>query len=237
MSLIQSKQIYKLMGRGVWNTVTVSSGTSIASTIVTTPMSGKTAGATNTTKGVFTTSPNNKVYLKNENTGEAIVYVSGQEMFQIYSRLTESGGVWTLTYYYLNASGVETAVNLDDCIDTLDTTSADINFRYVEVVDFKDILPSDAVDAGESIDEINLSVSDPNIHLHIIQVETATASQTVFTLDEVPFDDNDVEMKINGVSYLITTDYTISGTTATWLDTDFTLDAGDKVEFIYQYAV
>lgn len=39
---------------------------------------------------------------------------------------------------------------------------------------------------------------------------------------------------VNGVEYAKTTDYTIVGTTATWLDTPFTLEATDRVLIKYQ---
>ena len=42
-----------------------------------------------------------------------------------------------------------------------------------------------------------------------------------------------VQMYVNGVLYVYTTDFTVVGSTATWLDTDFVLLAGDTVTFIY----
>ena len=57
----------------------------------------------------------------------------------------------------------------------------------------------------------------------------ATAAQTVFTL-AVSLAGSYSRLFINGMAYSIAVDYTLSGTTLTWLDTDFPLEEGDVVE-------
>lgn len=71
--------------------------------------------------GVITSSPNNRVEIWNATTKDKINDVNGEEVF---GRLTQSGGVYTLTYFSLNpTTGAETA-------HTLAATSIDFEFNY-----------------------------------------------------------------------------------------------------------
>lgn len=61
----------------------------------------------------------------------------------------------------------------------------------------------------------------------------AVPGQTLFNLTRTfagPFS----EVRVNGASYTEGTDYTMSPSQMTWLDTDFTLDVGDMVVVVYQ---
>lgn len=82
-------------------------GASGTSTVVTTEMSGKSPGGDSVTAGVITTG-NNKVVIKDSSTETFIEDAGGQ---RVYGRVTESAGVWTVTYY-TNEAGVETAHSL-----------------------------------------------------------------------------------------------------------------------------
>lgn len=62
---------------------------------------------------------------------------------------------------------------------------------------------------------------------------TPTASQTVFTLSAAADASCENTALVNGVAYIEGTDYTISGTTFTWLDNLFTLDTTDCLEVRY----
>lgn len=57
----------------------------------------------------------------------------------------------------------------------------------------------------------------------------AIALQTVFTLSGTPADPETFELTVNGVQYDDVDDYTLVGNVITWLDTPFTLSAGDEV--------
>ena len=63
----------------------------------------------------------------------------------------------------------------------------------------------------------------------------ATALQTVFVLTKTYLTGGMALVTMNGVSYSKGTDFTIAGTTLTWLDTDFTLGAGDTVITTYEF--
>lgn len=90
--------------RAVRQVAIVASGTS-ATKNVTTEFTGKVADGNATTAGVVTDAPKNKAYLIQASDGTAPIDGSGNI---VYSRITESGGTWTLSFYVL-LSGVETA--------------------------------------------------------------------------------------------------------------------------------
>lgn len=60
---------------------------------------------------------------------------------------------------------------------------------------------------------------------------TPTAGQTEFTLSEDP-NGGLVDLYVNGVLYVLDVDYTVSGTTLTWLE-PFELEADDVVLAAY----
>lgn len=62
---------------------------------------------------------------------------------------------------------------------------------------------------------------------------TATSKQTVFSLSDTPVDPDDVELTVNGIEYANGSDFSVSGTTVTWLDVLFTLSAGDCIIIDY----
>lgn len=90
---------------------------------VTTEFSGETPGGGVATVGVPTTAPYNKVELRTDPAGDQIEEPGGKK---VYGRLTESSGTWTLTYYYQDSLGVETAYSLP---------SQDIRIYFREVFD------------------------------------------------------------------------------------------------------
>lgn len=59
--------------------------------------------------------------------------------------------------------------------------------------------------------------------------------QTVFTLSQTPSDANDVRMGINGQILTNGPDYQVTGTTATYLEPNFSLKSTDSVQFIYEF--
>lgn len=104
-----------------------------------------------TIKGIVVNAPYNKVILRDDQ-GDKIVNGSGDE---IYGRLTESSGVWTLTYYYDNA-GTETAYSFGSATDVQwyyqqlynPITDAPVYSEYA--VTPSENTTSDVVDASET---------------------------------------------------------------------------------------
>lgn len=95
-------------------------GVTGTSTNVSTQMSGKTPSTLVTSQGVVVNTPYNKTYIARKDTLDPIEDGSGN---RVYGRITESSGVWTLSYYVLIA-GVETAYTF---------ASTDISWWYQEL--------------------------------------------------------------------------------------------------------
>lgn len=83
-------------------------GVSGGSLDVSTQLTGKTPSSGSGSLGVVVTSTYNRVALRDSDNQEIIDPISGEE---IYARLTESAGVWTLTFY-IDLAGVETAYSI-----------------------------------------------------------------------------------------------------------------------------
>jgi hypothetical protein len=67
---------------------------------------------------------------------------------------------------------------------------------------------------------------------------TAAAAQTAFVLAEVPIvgltvNEDTIEFAVNGVTYVKTTDFTLSGSTVTWTDAAFVLELNDEIRISY----
>lgn len=139
--------------RAAWQTFTVTGAVGINDD-VSTQLSGKTPGGNATTEGVITTAPYNKVELRDSSTETFLEDAGGQ---RIYGRITESVGVWTLTYY-TNEAGVETSTSLA-------STNIRVYFREVFTLETIPTIPDDAGFIG-SLDlsaDIVASGSDTNV--------------------------------------------------------------------------
>lgn len=104
------------------------------STDVSSVFLGQTPSGSSINAGVVTDAPNNRVEIRNY---ESQTFIEDAEGQKVYGRLTESAGVWTLSYYTLEA-GVETAHNL---------SSQNITIYYREVFTLATV-PTFGVDAG-----------------------------------------------------------------------------------------
>ena len=91
-----------------------------ASDVVTALFAAEASGGGTTALGVVTAPPENYVWLVDQN-GDEILHSTGARMF---GRLTEAATVWTLTYFYINASGVETS--MDPSADTSGPAPTDV---------------------------------------------------------------------------------------------------------------
>lgn len=224
--MIKAKQIDALVGRAFWSSAIAAPSTGTTLT-VTTLLSGKTAGGTDTQVGVFTTAPNNKVYLRKVSDGKAVTSNGAQ----VFGRLTYSTGVWTVTFY-TQSGGSESAFNWSGNADA----GASLSLRFVESVQIANKLPSDEVEAGESIDE--MQASSPLLHQHPAPdiLTVSSNGQTALTLAATPKWGTAVALEVNGVSYLngAGKDFTVSGTTLTWLNRQFQLATTDEVVAYYE---
>lgn len=121
--------------RASWQFMTIT-GANGSTYDVSTEFASETPGGGTSTVGVITSAPSNRVYVYGVN-GDALEDAEGQ---RIYARITESAGVWTLSFYTLEA-GVETAHAL---------ASQDIQIYFLKVFTLEDIptIPSDPVFGG-----------------------------------------------------------------------------------------
>lgn len=97
--------------RGYFQEGTLLTGVTGGSKVVTTEMSGKTPSTGSLVLGVVTTAPYNRVVVRDTD-GQEFVDGSGNE---VYGRLTESVGVWTLSFF-VDLAGVETAYSFGSTV-------------------------------------------------------------------------------------------------------------------------
>ncbi len=231
MALIQSKQISKLQIAPV----RVSGFTGVgASTVITSAVTTalSTAGdggvsvplqiTTSTAIGVVTTGTNNRVEIYNATTKDKIKSTNGDE---VYGRITESAGVYTLTYYTL-VNGVETAY-------TLASTSIDFEFNYK--FDFYRF-PSDAV---IGITSRNVSQDVRSTATLYTELLTATAQNTLPNLTKLPNVTYNVTLIVNNSTYTTlgggSADFTVTTKTIAWsaANAGFNIETTDRI--IAQY--
>lgn len=105
-----------------WQTDIFSSAVGLSDD-VTSIFSAETPGGGVAAVGIPTVAPYNRVELRTDPSGDQIEEPGGRK---VYGRLTESSGTWTLTYYYEDSLGVETAYSLP---------SQDIRIYWREVFD------------------------------------------------------------------------------------------------------
>lgn len=269
--MIQSKQINKLWGRGLWiSNLTSTAGLFQAAGLdVTTSFSGQTNGATNTAAGIFTTAPNNKIYIRDTKSGQALYQktgAAGSEVYwEVHGRLTFAASVWTLKVYYYNAAGTETQIT-DSGVNLQSSGSFavgdGIDFRYVKVDTFANVLPADAVDNFEGIDEVQIQSSaklNEYVFAGITHVTTPSAAgewhagavtttqdilvwaaKTPASQDAVgSFIFEDIEFEVNGVDitpYITVFSWTTNVATVT-LDVvglGYSVDSADTVALEYE---
>jgi hypothetical protein len=227
--LIQTKQIDFLVGQQKWNTSGATLPTNGTPKDVTSLFTGKTAGGSDLQSGVYTSSPQNKIYIKKS--GDSKYIADPATGLQIYARLTEATGVWSLSFF-TSPAGVESAFDFsghDDAGDAFD-------FRWCETTQAANTLPTRIVDAGETIDELLLNTTITSHRHETDAIVVATNGQTVFSsaLTGIPTDGAHSELLINGIAYNNPADYTTSGQNLTWANTLFSLETTDEIYICYQ---
>jgi hypothetical protein len=219
--MVKAKQILKfLTGARKINTFEATGASSVVTTEITSNLGTLPVQVSSATQmGVITTG-NNRIDIWDATTKQKIV-AAGQ--YEVYGRLTEATGVYTLTYYYVDNAGVETAY-------TMSTT--DIDFIYLYQYDFKN-LPSDfAVVIPESY-----VAQDIKNYNGIFTVENITVSgtNTLSNLANTPFNVNTVTLSVNGIQLRTNTDFTVSGSTITLVPSaiGYDVETTDLVDAIY----
>lgn len=121
---IKGKQLDHLTGQGHWVQAPASFSGSVVD--VSSAMAGKTPGGNDTKGGVFTTSPINRVELKDAMTGKAIKSSSGN---QVYGRIEEDGaGLWEVRTYETDVTVSGTTVTFNNPSGSYDTYTAEVEY-------------------------------------------------------------------------------------------------------------
>lgn len=171
--------------------------------------------------GVIVASPLNRVPVRVS--GGAIQDADGLE---IYARITEATGTYTLTYY-VNDEGVQTAHSFGGAT----TVDVYIPYRYT--------FGSFPTDTAIAIPAFDVTPDPAQVTAPIAFSEELTAgTNTVTDLTNTPV--GAVELVVDGVSFssvATPAPFTISGTTITWSATNakVSLDSSDTVIANYEY--
>jgi hypothetical protein len=229
-TLIQAKQIDRLFDAPVVITgfaataATSNAVTAAITTSVSTAGNGGTSVplqvATATASGVVTLAGVNYVDIYDATTNLKLVSAAGNE---VYGRLTEAAGVYTLSYF-TEVAGVETAFTM---------TAGNIDFRY----SYRFTLATIPVDAMTRT-QTTFVGQDPKSSGVTLRQQTLTPT-ALNTLPALTVAYNATpgifQLKVNGVTYEITDGFTVAGTTVTWTSATvgFDLTTTDRVYALY----
>lgn len=219
-----AKQIDRLQGtlKRAAAAATILTGT--GTYVVTPSMAGSPASGSDSVSGVLTAAPQNKVNLNRSANGRALEKADGT---RIFGRITFAATVFTLTLYVSDGAGGETPYS-PVAGDALNNVSIDI--IYGEVVKWENILPTQIVNGLDSLDDV---ATDPNSHLKQIDNYAApTLNQTAFALSQTP-KAGSVQFYINGMAMMPGVDFTVAGSTITYVPTDFAVATTDKAWAVY----
>lgn len=140
--------------------------------------------------------------------------LSGQNITYLGTPLITTDKV-DVNYFTTLSIGANNSMIVQNNSTTIDNASTTLNF-----------LSGVVTTPSTGVVDINLPSTK-----HIQETKTVTNGQTSFTLLQTPFDSGSVSMFLNGLRQEFGIDYTVSGTTVTWLGT--TLVNTDEVDFTY----
>lgn len=223
MTLVQSKQISKIISgstaiagfsaAGASNNISTVLGTALStagSGGVSVPLQPSTG---ETVIGVVTSGAANRVEINDGN----LFTPAGNE---VYGRVTETGGVYTLTYYS-SVGGTETAYTLPAT-----TIKFEFNYRF----DFARLPADFAAIASIRIVGQGGGATGATVKVEAIAV---TGANTLALLSKTPDFTANVLLIVNGVveTSLGTASFTVSGKTITWnaANSGYALAVADKV--------
>lgn len=228
MSTIPAKQIIKVLSTYVRvGGFSANGGSNDVTSAITTALS--TAGdggvsvplqpSASNGLGVITTGANNRVEIYAATSKDKFLATNGEE---VYGRLTEAGGVYTLTYYTLANTGVETAYTF--------AASTPIDFEFGYRFDFYRY-PSDGaigLKARNISDDPSAGGGSP-----YREKLAVTAQNTIADLAKTPLSSSLIELLVNGISYdsFSVAAFTLTGKALTWSATNagFNIETTDRV--------
>lgn len=197
MATTPAKQIIKILAANIRISNFTANGVDDVVTAVVTTALG-TAGdggrsvplqvsANTASMGVIVAAPQNRVEIYDATTKDKISSSGGDE---VYGRLVEASGVYTLSYFTLPDSGTEAAYTF--------STNRAIDFEFSYRFDF-DRFPSDAV-VGVSTRNVSQDPASTAGALFVEQL-AVTGPNAIASLTRTPTSAGVVMLIVNGVSY------------------------------------
>lgn len=196
MSTTPAKHVIKFLAASIRaSNFTANGASATVTTAITTALS--TAGdaassvplqaAATTGLGVLTTAPNNRCEVYNATSKDKFLDNKGEE---VYARLTEALGAYTLSFYTLPNNGTETAYTF--------SASTAIDFEFAYRFDFGR-LPSDAI-VGVSTRNVS---QDPSLNAGTAFLERLlpSAQNTLPSLTKTPTSATTLKLIVNGLVY------------------------------------
>ncbi|NJR38530.1 MAG: hypothetical protein HC781_06385 [Leptolyngbyaceae cyanobacterium CSU_1_4] len=232
-----SKQIIKFLSAPIRLTgISVSGSSADISTAIATALSTagdggvavptQVVGGSNKV-GIITLAPSNRCEIALSTSKDKILALNGEEIF---ARLSEAGGIYTLSFLTLPDTGTETAHSFASAA----TIDVEFNYRF----DFNR-LPSDAIIAiGTRNINQDSAVGGGGSKLFRERLTIATQN-TVPVLAKTPDQAYNLVLIINGLEYSTlgggSAPMSVSGKTVTWSASNagFNLDTTDKVDASY----
>ena len=232
MTRIPAKQIIKVMAASI-RVVGLAVATTTASTNVTTPITTALTTASDgaavplvvsanvTTPGVITTGASARVEIYGSTSKDKILATNGEE---VYARLSEASGVYTLSYFTLPNSGTETPYTFP--------AAANIDFEFAYRFELYQ-LPADAI-IGMSSRNISDDAGAASGTLFGEPI-AVTATNTLAALTKTPVSQSTVQLLVNSTQQEPGFDFTISGKAITWVPASakFDLATTDRVYALY----
>jgi hypothetical protein len=212
---IQAKQVARVMAAPIRvNGLSVATTTSatVVTTAITTALTTASDGSavplqisSSNGSGVITTGANNRIEIYNSTSKDKILAANGEE---VYGRLTESGAVYTLSYFTLPNTGTETAYTFP--------AAATIDFEFAYRFELHQI-PTDAIIAMNARNINNDAAGGLGGATPFGETVAITATNTIAVLTKTPVSASTLEFVVNGQTKRPGLDFTLAGKTITWV--------------------
>jgi hypothetical protein len=235
MALLQRKQLDWINAGWVGiSAFEATGGSGVITTEITTALGTAGRGgtavpvqiSTSEGQGVITTGDHNRVEIFDNATKTKLADGSNNE---VYGRITEAGGAYTLTYYVLDG-GVETAHSISPATDI------DFYFPYRFTADKYPTDAAIALDLKNVYQEVN--PGSPGANPETAEPIAVTATDTLDDLSATPTTGSAMKLSVNGQVFASTEPspaFSRSGVALTWsaANAGFSLDADDNVVAYY----
>jgi hypothetical protein len=236
MGQLQPKQVKKILS-GFIKITGLSVGASASSIVVTSQLTsaltvagdGSTAvplvaSSSQSDNGVAITNSGNKCEIFDNGTKQKLTASGGSE---IYGRITFASSAYTLTFYYLDNSGIETGYTF--------LANSTIDFDFLYRFRFHEF-PSDAMVSIISKNVYQDSKGSDSVE--ITEILAVTATNTLANLSSIPAFPTKTKLFINGKTEVpvgVSPPFTISTNTITWNQTNagYVLETTDYVAVTY----